>query len=130
MAESGTVGVFQAPLLEIVQDRAFKGSTYRMLLILLAEVQPANYIDWSARGLSRRYNMGYQAALNAFKLLQQRDWLRPVYNEWGRLTRYRLSPYLCWRGRPWKARVAQKNWDAEAALTALARTLGEQGPAK
>jgi len=121
MAEAGTLALFQDALLEIVQDEDFKASTYRFLLILFVECKPANYIDWSAHGLSRKYAMGYQGALNAWKLLVQKDWLRRVPGDSG-VIRYRLSPHLCWRGRPWKARIAQKNWDAEAQLAALAQT--------
>ena len=43
MAEGPTLVVFQDALMEIVQDVSFKRSTYRMLLILFVEVQPANY---------------------------------------------------------------------------------------
>jgi len=121
MAEATTLAVFPDALLEIVQDGDFKRSTLRFLLILFVEIKPANYIDWSAHGLAKKYDMGYTSALNAWKLLVQKDWLRWVPSDSG-VTRYRLSPHLCWRGRPWKARVAQKNWDAEAELARLAQT--------
>ncbi len=121
MAESGTLAVFQDALMAIVHDEEFKRSTLRLLLILFDEIKPANYIDWSAHGLSRKYAIDYQATLGAWKLLLRKDWLRRVTNEYG-YVRYRLSPHLCWRGRPWKARIAQKNWDAEAQLARLAET--------
>ena len=89
-------------------------------LILFVEVQPANYITYSAHGLAKKYAMGYSTALAAWKLLVAKGWLRRVYEDTG-LIRCRLSPYLCWRGRPWKARIAQRNWDAEAQLAALAK---------
>jgi hypothetical protein len=127
MAEAGTLALFQDALMEIVQDEDFKASTYRFLLILFIECKPANYIDWSAHGLSRKYAMGYQGALNAWKLLVHKDWLRRVPGDSG-FIRYRLSPYLCWRGRPWKARIAQKNWDAEAQLATLAQTWEHEQP--
>lgn len=117
-----TLCVFLDTLETLIQDRDFKRSTYRFLLILFVEVEPANYFTgWSAHGLAKKYGMGYEGALNAWKLLLEKDWLRPVVNEWGRTHRYRLSPHLCWRGRPWKARIAQRNWDAERDLRALAR---------
>lgn len=125
--EAETVCVFQAPLLEIALDMDFKQGTYRLLFILLAEVKPANYIDWSAHALCKKYNMSYSAALAAWKVLTRKGWLRPVYNEYGRVWRYRLSPHLCWRGRPWKARTAQKNWDAEAQLARLSASWDNGG---
>src|SRR5260370_14410277 len=83
--EAQTVCVFQAPLLEIACDLDFKQGTFRLLFILLAEVKPANYIDWSAHALCKKYNMSYSAMLAAWKMLIAKDWLRPVYNEFGRV---------------------------------------------
>jgi hypothetical protein len=119
MAESGTLAVFQDALMEIVQDHDFKRSTLRFLLVLFVEIEPANFLTgWSPRGLAKKYAMDYSSALSATKLLIAKGWLRQLDNGTG-VQRYRLSPHLCWRGRPWKARVAQKNWDAEAALARL-----------
>jgi len=119
LAENPTLCVFFETIGQVIQDAEFKRSTLRFLLILFVEVEPGNFLTgWSAHGLSRKYAMDYASALDALKLLIRKDWLRQLDNGTG-VQRYRLSPYLCWRGRPWKARIAQKNWDAEAALARL-----------
>jgi len=95
---------------------------WRLFWTLAGTMEPANYIYYSMAEGARRTGMSYGVTRRAWQVLTGHDLVRLEYIPAGMPFRWRLSPHLCWRGRPWKARVAQKNWDAEAALARLAQT--------
>jgi len=101
--------------------------SWRLFWALAGTMEPANYVYYSMAEGARRTGMSYGVTRRAWQLLLSHDLVRLEYDAGGVPLRWRLSPHLCWRGRPWKARIAQKNWDAEAELAHLAQTW-DNGP--
>ena len=79
-----------------------------------------NRVPYSCKELCRRFGFSYSGALKAWHWLEDAEWVRPVLNDYGQVRYWTLSPYLAWKGRPARARVAQRMWDAEAELARLA----------
>ena len=84
-------------------------------------MRPGNYIDESVAQLAALLASDYGSCLRAWRDLLNLGLLTPEVNEFGRTTCFRVSPALAWRGRPWKADIAQQQFDAQQALEALAQ---------
>lgn len=110
-----------APLVEAlaIADTLTR-TTYRLLFALIALCEPGNYIYSNANLVSKHLGLNYRSCCKSWQELRLLGYLTPEANEWGRVTRWRLSPALVWRGRPWKADIAQQQIDAHQQLVALA----------
>lgn len=97
---------------------------WRVLLALVAQAEPGNYLYFSPAELARRSKIDYRSCLACWKMLQIKGWMTDVYVQ-GHLMGYRLSAQLGWRGRPWKALGMTQQRIAEQRLDALAATLEE-----
>jgi len=122
LAGEGTVCIFQQAITDLGGMFWMTQTAWRLLWILMGSMEPANYLYYSMAEGARRSGMSYGVTRRAWQVLTTHDLLRLEDDQAGMPLRWRLSPYLCWRGRPWKARIAQKNWDAEAELARLAQT--------
>ena len=127
LAEEGTICVFQRAMTELGGALWMTPPSWRLFWALAGTMEPANYVYYSMAEGARRTGMSYGVTRRAWQLLLSHDLVRLEYDAGGVPLRWRLSPHLCWRGRPWKARIAQKNWDAEAELAHLAQTW-DNGP--
>lgn len=94
-------------------------STYRVLLTLISLVEPGNYIYSNAHLVAQLLGMHYRTCLESWGELRTLGYLLPETNEWGRVICWRLSPGIAWRGRPWKAGIAQRQLEGRQALEAL-----------
>jgi len=130
LAAESTVCIFQRAITELGGMLWMTQTAWRLLWVLIGSMEPGNYVYYSMAEGARRTGMSYGVTRRAWQVLTTHELLRLGYDTAGVPLRWRLSPYLCWRGRPWKARVAQKNWDAERQLTALAQSWdnGDQTP--
>jgi len=122
LAGEGTVCIFQRAITDLGGMLWMTQTAWRLLWILIGSMEPGNYVYYSMAEGARRSGMSYGVTRRGWQVLTAHDLLRLEYDQAGIPLRWRLSPHLCWRGRPWKARVAQKNWDAEAELARLAQT--------
>ena len=122
LAAEGTVCIFQHAITDLGGMLWMTQPAWRLLWILIGSMEPGNYVYYSMAEGARRSGMSYGITRRAWQVLTTHDLLRLEYDQASIPLRWRLSPHLCWRGRPWKARVAQKNWDAEAQLAHLAQT--------
>ncbi len=96
-------------------------SALRLVLLLMVECEPGNVLYVGSSVLAARLGLRAETCRRAWQLLLRQDYLRADRNDFGRVYRHRLSPHVCWKGRPWKARVVQRQWEAESALTRLAQ---------
>lgn len=108
-------------MLSIVLANECPASVYRVLIGLWTVAERGNAIHVSAAEMARQLGMCYGSCYRAWKYIVAKGWLLEERNARGRLLRYRLSPKLAWRGRPWTAMKVQASLDAARALTTLAQ---------
>jgi len=120
-ATEPAIAVDRETMGHLLEQYCYRGMTLRVLWGVMVYCEPGNYLHFSCAELARRLRMNYQVCLRAWQQLRRDGWLLVEQNALGRLVAYRVSPRLCWRGRPWKMRGAQAQCDAQQQLEALAQ---------
>ena len=115
-----TIGVNAARMKGLSDENQLTPTAWRLLHELLTRVKPGNSFDETMRDLATVLDVDYGTCRVAWKQLVLRDLLTPEVNIFGRIVGHRLSPALAYRGRPWKATIAQQQIDAQQQLVALA----------
>jgi DNA-binding MarR family transcriptional regulator len=85
----------------LAQDREITGECYRVLFILLAELDFENFIYIPQTEIAQKLSMHPQSVHRAIKLLVQKGIL--LRNERG----YRLNPHYGWKGKSKKLQNAR-----------------------
>ena len=88
----------QEAIVYLAQDREIKGETYKVLLLLLGNLEFENWIKISITEIANQINIDRSNASKAIKILEQKEIIERG-KKIGRFYEFRLSPYLCWKGK-------------------------------
>ena len=89
--------LFQDTLCELAQDRKLRGESYRVLMVLLAELDYDNFLSISQREIGERLQMHQQSVARALQQLLERGVVIAGPKVHGQRT-YRLGDKLGWKG--------------------------------
>jgi hypothetical protein len=96
----------QEALFSLAKDKEITGECYRVLMVLLGQLDFENYIHVPQRGIADMLDIRPQHVHRAIKLLEQKGiLLRSATDK--RLYGYRLNPYYGWKGKSNKLQNAR-----------------------
>ena len=120
IGQGGTICLFCTGAEQLATAQGQPYLSVYLAMAMVCRLESGNHLHYSCRRLCQEFAISYSSGLKAWHWLEAQDWLRPWLDDYGQVRYWKLSPYLAWKGRPERARTAQRMWDAEGELTRLA----------